>query len=398
MRPMTSSALAAALGLAGPAPTADRVRDLLQPTSSRRPFHGQGQLQQRTRLALEDFERNDWPAGAPLDATLAWIPSSLTDLIGGPFGYHWAVSDCQVGGGLSSLCAVCGGAGGGQLACGDAYPDRVASSILLRLDLSNWREMDQLDLVMDVWADAEPHEGMILNYMDYAADGSFIARHPILSTTGTLRDWARDQRLDLLAVRDELDPTWSRNLAGQIILFELLFVSSEDGGNGEGIFIDNLAIEVLPRTVVVTPEPSPTATPSPSPVASPSPLPSATPVASPTPSSATIYCPPGSDCSRLRVEGFVDLRCDGRYQAGLDSWADGRRVDIDVAGIVLGTELSRNGSAYFLLPTRSGITVRFEVPAGYRMCGNSPNPRILGPADFGPYGNKQLDFRIVRQR
>ena len=71
---------------------------------------------------------------------------------------------------------------------------------------------------------------------------------------------------------------------------------------------------------------------------------------------------------------------------------------IAVAGIQLGTTLSRNGSAYFLLPTSSGITVRFEVPAGYRMCGNSPNPRILGPADFGRFGNKQIDFRIVRQR
>lgn len=397
-RTMAPAAVAAALELPVPSPSADRVLALLQATPAGGPIGDEGLQQQRARLALDDFERSDWPAGTPLDARLAWIPSSLTDLIGGPFGYHWALSDCQVGGGSSSLCAVCGGTGGDQLACGDAYPDRVASSVLLRLDLAAWREMDQLDLVMDVWADAEPHEGMILNYLDYAPDGSLIARHPVLSTTGTLRDWARDQRLDLLELRDELDPTWSRSLAGQIALFELLFVSSEDGGNGEGIFVDNLAIELQPRTVVVTPEPSPTATASPSPIASPSPVPSATPIASPTPSNATVYCPPGSDCSRLRVEAFVDLRCDGRYQAGLDRWVDGQRVDVDVAGIQLGTTLSRNGSAYFLLPTSSGITVRFEVPAGFRMCGNSPNPRILGPADFGRFGNKQIDFRIVRQR
>jgi hypothetical protein len=348
--------------------------------------------QQSRRIAIDGFEDAAWPGGMPASPIARWLPASLTDLVGGPFGYHWASSDCRARAGSRSLCATCGGAGGQQLSCGDPYPDSVASSVVMVLDLAAYREMDQLDLVMDVWADAEPHEGLILNLLDYAPDGKLRARHPIRSATGTLRDWARDQRVDLLDLRDELDPTWRRSLAGQIVYLEVLFISRADGNNGEGIYIDSLAVELQERTIVVTPVPTSTPSPTASPVASP--LPSATPAAD-----RTVFCPAGEPCGRLRVEAFVDLRCDGRFQAGLDSWVANQRVEVDLGGgTTLGTALSRRGSAYFLLPTRRGAEVRFEVPAGYRLCGNSANPRLLTESDFGRFGNKQIDFRVVRQR
>ncbi len=388
--------LRAALDSAPPPIEGERIQALLQPESGIGEG-SQGLLQNPTRLALEDFEDGSWPAGTSLHPAASWLVESLTDLRGGSFGYHWAGSDCRAAGGLRSLCAICGGTGGQQLGCDDPYPDGVASSVILRLDLAPWREMDRLDLVMDIWTEAEPHEGLIVNYLDYARDGSLRGRHAIRSFTGQLMDWARDQRIDLLRAVDEEDPSWTRNFAGQIILLELLFVSSEDAGNGRGIYIDDMALEFESSTVVVTAEASPTATASATPRSTPTP--SVGPSPSATPGDRTVYCPSGQDCSRLRVEAFIDLRCDGRYNAGVDSWVTGRRIDLVTGGgVALGGPLSRRGSIYFLLPSRDGAEVRFDVPSGYEMCANSPNPREVSAGDFGRFGNEQIDFRIRRQR
>jgi hypothetical protein len=99
------------------------------------------------------------------------------------------------------------------------------------------------------------------------------------------------------------------------------------------------------------------------------------------------------------VEVFVDTRCDGRYQAGVDMWLGGQRIDVDSGGVLLGTDTARTGGAYFLLPALRSSTITYTtVPAGYQLCPNSPNPIQLSPGDFGPWGNKQVNFRVRRAR
>ena len=64
---------------------------------------------------------------------------------------------------------------------------------------------------------------------------------------------------------------------------------------------------------------------------------------------------------------------------------------------VLGTKLSRSGSAYFRLPFKGGVEATFQVPSGYEMCANSSNPAILTAREFEPFGRAKLSFRIVRK-
>lgn len=372
---------AAAPGLAEAAPPASRPGDAAQ--------------QQPTDLLLEDFERGSWPGGATPSRLLTWLPSSLADLWAAPgVGYFWATSSCQAAAGARSLCPICGGPQGAAHACGARYPELTAGSVTLRLDLSAQQGLSELTMRLDIWADAEPHEGLVVNYLEPMGGATPARRRTLRSFSGDLRAWARDQRVDLLAARDEEDPAWRADLSGRIVDLELLFIShSNQGGaqNGQGIFIDNLRLYGRPRTVVVTPQPSATARATATAPATP--LPTLPPTGD-----RNVFCPAGEPCGRLRVETYVDARCDGRFQAGVDQWLAGQRIDVVTGGEPLRATTSRLGSAYFLLPTRRDTTVSFTAPAGYQLCSNSPVPLSLGAADFGRWGNKLVAFRVKRAR
>lgn len=351
--------------------------------------------QQPVDRLLEDFERGGWPGGAPAAPILTWLPTTLTDLWAAPgAGYFWATSSCQAAAGTRSLCPICGGPQGAAHACGARYPALTAGSVTLRLDLSAYQGLSELLLRLDIWADAEPHEGLVINYLELAPGAAAPTRHTLRSFTGDQKAWARDQRVDLLNARDEEDPRWRADLSGKIVDIELLFIShSNQPGvqNGQGIFIDNLRLWAQPRTVVVTAQPS--ATPRVTATATATALPTVPPSGD-----RNVFCPAGEPCGRLRVETYVDARCDGRFQAGVDLWLAGQRIDVNTGGELLRATTSRLGGAYFLLPTRRTTTVAFSAPAGYQLCANSPAPLTLGAGDFGRWGNKQVSFRVKRLR
>jgi hypothetical protein len=351
--------------------------------------------QQPVDRLLEDFERGGWPGGAPAAPILTWLPTTLTDLWAAPgAGYFWATSVCQAGSGVRSLCPICGGPQGGGHACGARYPELTAASVVLRLDLGAQQGLSELQLRLDIWADAEPHEGLVVNYLERQPGVPAPTRRPLRSFTGDLKAWARDQRVDLLNARDEEDPRWRADLSGKVVDLELLFIShSNQPGvqNGQGIFVDNLRLWSRPRTVVVTAQPS--ATPRVTATATPTPLPTLPPTGD-----RNVFCPSGEPCGRLRVETYVDSRCDGRFQSGVDSWLAGQRIDVNTGGELLRATTSRLGGAYFLLPTRRTTSVSFTPPAGYQLCANSPAPLSLSTADFGRWGNKQVAFRVKRAR
>ncbi len=352
-------------------------------------------LQQPTDRLLDDFERTAWPGGAPNSSLLTWLPSSLADLWAAPgAGFFWAGSACQAASGTRSLCPICGGPQGAGHACGARYPELTAGSVTLRLDLGAQQGMAELDLRLDIWADAEPHEGLVVNYLEPVPGGGPARRRTLRSFTGNLQSWARDQKVALLDARDEEDPAWRADLSGRIVDIELLFISHSNqpgAQNGQGLFLDNLRLWARPRTVVVTPQPS--VTPRASATAPATPLPTLPPTGD-----RNVFCPAGEPCGRLRVETYVDARCDGRFQAGVDTWLAGQRIDVVTGGEPLRATTSRLGSAYFLLPTRRDTTVAFTAPAGYQLCANSPAPLRLGAADFGRWGNKQVSFRVKRVR
>jgi len=319
------------------------------------------------RIDIDGFERADWPAGST--GYTRWLPQTLRDLRRPGGGYHWASSDCRGSTGDRALCAVCGGPAAAVRRCGDLYPAGAASSVLLLLDLSRHRQVERLDLVLDIWADAAPDEGVLVNYLRYDSLGELLDRRTIYSATGRLRDWARSQRLNLLAVRDQLDPAWRANLAGQIVYVEFLFLSQVAMPGGEGVYIDNLAIESRPSTVAVTPVP--------------------------TPSIGNFFCPAGATCGTLQVEGFIDYRCDGRFNSGVDRRLNGDWVDILAGATPIGAKLGTSGSAFFRLPIDADVRVTLIPPPGHKMCANSPSPVTLVPADFGRYKRKKLTFRVV---
>ena len=329
------------------------------------------------RHVIDAFERAGWPAaaGSPGLGWAYWLPQTLADLRRSPGGYVWATSTCHAAAGDRGLCAVCGGEGT-ALACDAAYPPDTAPSILLFLDLSKKQNMDRLDLVMDIWADTPPDEGVLLNYVTYDRAGEVVERRTIHSATGRLRDWARNQRINLLSVRDQMMPGWQASLAGRLVYLEFLFLSHAGTGKGEGLHIDNLALESRPATIPVTPMPYPT----------------------PSSPSHAYYCAKGMSCGTVQVEGYVDYRCDGRYQAGVDRRLSGQWVDV-VAGIVpLRARLSPSGSAYFILPIDADVIIRVEIPPGQKMCVNSANPLTLHPSDFSRSTRKKVSVRMLPGR
>jgi hypothetical protein len=307
--------------------------------------------------------------------------------------YTWAPRDCRAANGSRSLFAVGGGADGASHPCGGApYPAGVASSALLYLDLSRFRSARTLALSFDIWADAEPHEGVFVNYVEFDAAGLMTERRIVYSGTGRVQSWLRGLELDLTRLRDRQDGSWSGDLRGQRVYLELLFVSSDEVNlsRGEGVFLDNLAIESDPFVTIVPP--APTATPTP--VANPSPTPAATPGTI----ERTVACEGGPGCGSLGVRSFLDYNCDGRYQPGLDRPVTTRpRVDVVAGAEILGTSLSLGGSAFFRLPTSAGVSVQLAVPEGMGMCSGWPNPIVLTAEDFGQRNNKQVVFPLRRQ-
>jgi hypothetical protein len=310
---------------------------------------------------IDDFEASPWP-----DPDI-W--PAIFDLSGRTDSQlSWGPRDCRAASGSRALWAIGGGADGGALPCDANYPDGQASSAVLALDLRPMRSVSELWLQFDIWADAPPNEGLFVNVLEGGAGGNPIARHVVYSATGRSTAWARRVRLDLTRLEDR-QQAWAMDARGNHVLLELLFVSLSGLPDGQGIFLDNLSlVSREPTPIVVTPTPAP---------------------------DITMGCSGGTDCGSLTVHAFVDSGCDGRYQAGIDRQVtSGPRVDVTASGVLLGTELSPSGSAYFRLPYSGGALVRFAVPDGYEMCANSPNPVELKASAFKPFGRAKLDLRV----
>lgn len=315
------------------------------------------------RVLLDDFEGDAWPQ------TDRWV--QVLDLDGRTGGeYTWSPRDCHPSAGARALWAVGGGVEGAQLQCGATYPDGAASSALLSLDLSAQQAAYRLALSLDIWADAAPNEGLFVNYVSFDPGGAVRERRTVFSATGRAGGWARGVRLDLTDLRDRADPQWRLDLRGRRAYLEFLFLSVPNQPDGEGIFLDNLYLDS-----------------------------EAAPPPSPTPGgSQTVGCATGSDCGTLAVRGYVDGRCDGRYQPGLDTPLRGTRVDVAAGAVALGGSLSKSGNASFRVPLTGGITLRLTVPDGYAPCANSSDSFTLSAKDFLPFGRKQQDFRVTRRR
>jgi hypothetical protein len=315
-------------------------------------------------VLIDDFEAVPWPNPE------RWV--QVLDLNGAATGgeYLWAPRNCHPAGGARALWAVGGGANGQGLACGQAYPDNAASSALLALDLTGKGGVQHLALSFDIWADAAPNEGLFVNYVMFNGQGATVERRTVYSATGRASAWARGVSLDLTDLHDRLDSTWRKDLRGQVAYLEFLFVSVPNQPDGEGIFLDNLFLDSEDAVVIVTP----------------------------TTPNLTIGCTTGADCGTLTTRGFVDNRCDGRYQPGLDTPVRGARVDVSAGAVSLGTTLSKSGNAFFRVPLSDPISVQFAVPDGYMMCSNSAQTVALSAANFAPFGRKQVEFRITRRR
>jgi hypothetical protein len=315
------------------------------------------------RSLLDDFEGTPWPRAD------RWV--QVLDLTGPAAGdYAWAPRGCHPAGGSRALWAIGGGLDGARLACGASYPGEAAASALLYLDLSAQRDAARLGLTFDIWPDAAPNEGLFINFVAFDAAGTPLERRTVYSATGRGRTWARGIRLDLTDLRDRRDPAWQTDLRGQLAYLEFLFVSMPGQPTGEGIHLDNLYVE-SEDAVVATPTPG---------------------------GNQTVGCAVGDDCGTLTVRAFVDGRCDGRFQPGLDSPLRGARVDVTAGAMALGTTTSKSGNAFFRVPLQAPIDVGLTVPDGYAACANSAASVRLTAADFRPFGRKHLDFRLTRRR
>lgn len=374
LRPVAPAAIAAALAASPPHAAVDAEANVGQSATAPlddAPLPPPGVLAAIDETTVIDtFERADWPAGAAGDNR--WLPQTLLDLRQPSGGRRWASSPCQAADGTRSLCPICGGPAGAGYRCGDPYPADTSPSVLLRLDLSKRQNMERLDLVMDIWADAAPDEGLFVNYVEYDRAGDVAERRPIYSATGRLSAWARGQRLNLLDVRDALDPAWRASFAGRVVHVELLFHSHGSTPGGAGIFVDNVRLVSRAATVPVTPVP--------------------------TPSIGSVYCPAGSTCGSLQVEAFIDYRCDGNYQQGVDRKLGRQWVEVLAGATPLGAFTKPSGSTFFRLPIDQPMTVTFTMPAGHKMCANSPNPLTLTATDFGRSLRKKIRFRVIPVR
>jgi hypothetical protein len=315
------------------------------------------------RTLVDDFEGAPWPDPE------RWV--QVLDLDGGGNGeYVWSPRDCHPAVGGRSLWAVGGGFEGSQLLCGASYPDGAASSALLSLDLGAQAGVARLALTFDIWADAAPNEGLFINYVSFDPGGAVRERRTVFSATGRVGAWARAVRLDLTALRDRADGAWRLDLRGRQAYLEFLFISLPNMPDGEGIFLDEIYVDSEDA-------PRPTATPG---------------------GNQTVGCATGADCGTLAVRGYVDGRCDGRYQPGLDDPLRGARVEVGAGAVGLGTTLSKSGNALFRVPLSAGVTAGLVVPNGYMICPNGSGTVTLAAKDFLPFGRKQVEFRVTRLR
>lgn len=340
------------------------------------------------RTVIDDFESPSWPESD------RWV--YVGDLVNdATLAIEWSTSECRAAEGQQSLWAIGGGPAGAGQTCGTDYPSALQTSALLALDLSAIRSARALDLVFEAWADASPYEGLYVNLIEFDDVGIATSRRTVMSATGRSADWS-EVRLDLIRLTDELDPGWVGDLRGQFAYFELLLLTSDAALAGEGMFVDELAVEVVEQPPwIVTPVPSMTLTPS----STPSPAATLTPTTAPTPADRTEACHDEPDCRSLEVRSFVDYACDGTYQNGVDGTVrSGPRVDIVAGPELLGTNLDSRGRATFRLPTSAGANVRMEVPDGYVMCQNSPNPLDMEPDDFRATGLTRVYLRVVPDR
>jgi len=349
-------------------------------------------------LSIDGFEDDPWPDAALWPVVVDLM--ALDDPVPDPdSGYPWAPNTCVASSGGRSLRAIGGGDGAG-LACDAAYPAGIASSALLLLDLRSHAHAGGLWLTYDLWMDSEPDEGLLINYVLFAPDGTTAERRVVFSATGLAKAWSEDIRLDLTDLRDRLDPGWSLDLRGGRAYLEFLFVSLDGSPTATGAWLDDLALIRAEPTPSPTPTASPTASRTPSPTTTPTATPLSTPVptALPTPADRTVACTSSSDCLTLNVRAYVDYGCDGRYQAGVDRLLSGARVAVSADAEMLGTELGRTGSAVFRFPRSASVRVELGMPDGYEACPASPNPALLDPDDFRRGDRASTQFGVRKKR
>ncbi len=313
---------------------------------------------------IDDFESASWPEGSIWPVVLDLSGYADEPVTWGPRG-------CRAAAGRQALWAIGGGARGQALTCGSAFRHGQVSSAVLALDLRPLRAMDQVWLSFDIWADAGPNEGLLISVLEADTQGN-PGRRIVYSATGHSAAWARGVRLDLVRLADR-SGTWRMDARGHSVLLEFLFLGLPDTPDGEGIWLDNLALECLEAPpVVVTPVPAP---------------------------DQTIGCSGGDLCGSLTVRAYVDSRCDGRFQPGNDTLLPGApRVHVTTGSIVLSAQLTSAGSIYFRLPYVEPVIAELAVPEGFVMCSNSRNPATLRPRDFQPFGRAKFEFRLKPAR
>lgn len=332
--------------------------------------------------SIDGFEAVPWPDPAlwPLVADLEAIARGDA---GG--GAPWAPASCGSTEGSRALRAASDGR-----ACDAPYPAGAASSALLALDLSHTAADRALSLAFDVWMDADPDEGLLLHYVRIGADGRAVERRQVWSGTGRLGDWVHGVSIDLTDLRDRFDSTWRYDLRGRRVHLELLFRSG-DGSDARGALLDRLRLvrEPAPPTPVPSATTAPTAVPTPVP---------------PTPTTPpdlvrTNACTPSGACVQLAVRAYVDFRCDGRLQPGVDSPLRAEpapRVDVEAGAERLGGPLSASGTAIFLFPPVPETRVALAVPEGFEACPGVDNPATVA-SDAFRRGLARLELRVRRR-
>lgn len=312
---------------------------------------------------IDDFESSTWPEPSIWAAVL-----DLGRLTGEAI--TWGARDCRAAAGQQSLWAIGGGAAGAGQPCGSSFRGDQASSAVLALDLRALHSVAQLWLSFDIWADAAANEGLLISVLEGDAQGNPTGRRIVYSATGRSTAWARGVRLDLTRLVDR-SGGWRFDARGQQVLLEFLFLGLAGSPGGEGIFLDNLWLSSREATpIVVTPTPGP---------------------------DLTNGCSGGSQCGSLTVRAYVDSRCDGRFQPGIDGYLrEQPRVTVTTGSLVLGTQLSAYGAAYFRLPYDQTVITELSMPPGYELCPNARNPAVREPRDFRLFGRAKVEFNLKR--
>jgi hypothetical protein len=323
------------------------------------------------RQVVDDFEAPAWP-----DRN-RWV--ALVDLVSQQAPQYLAAPrDCRAASGGRSLWSVGGGAAGAALACGQPAPRSRQTSSVLALDLTAIGGAATASLTMDIFADAAPTEGLLLSVLVFDPSRLDVERHLVFSATGHSVDWSRDVKVDITDLKDRFDPSWHADLRGQLAYLEFLFLSDDSAPAGQGIFVDNVAVEsAAPPPVIVTPVPTVT----------------------PTVVERTEDCTTEPDCRVLQVWSYIDYRCDRRFQPGVDERVVTMpRLDVNNGGQLLGTHLDKRGYASFRLLTSPGAVVELELPPKTSMCPGSPNPADLQAKNFARYGVTTLEMRLQRTK